>query len=93
MEGKVSEEEKEINGVRAEQVVLDWQARAKRKQQIHLLRSVFLSLNCTITDQRSQGSSAGFGPCSISGVKHKHLALLTAHVQINLILHDNWVIW
>lgn len=41
----------------------------KTQATIHLLRSVFLSLNCTITDQRSQGSSAGFDPCSISGAK------------------------
>ncbi len=93
MEGKVSEgedEEREISGVRAEQVVLNWQSRAKRKQQIHLCFCLWTAISLT---SHSQESSAGCGPCSISGAKHKHLALLTAQVQINLILHDNWVIW
>ncbi len=90
MEGKVSEdEEREIIRVRAETSC----ARLTSQGKMQATNApVFLSLNYHITDH-SQESSAGCGPCSISGAKHKHLAPLTTQVQINLILHDNWVIW
>lgn len=93
MEGKVNEdEEKEISVVRAEQVELDWQARAKHKQQFTCSALCFCLWIALSLTSAVKGVQLALVHVQYQGL-NKHLALLTAQVQINLILHDNWLIW